>query len=460
MSSPAPHLLIVEDDTGLQSQLRWCFDGYRVLIAGTRAEALAHVRKHRPSVVTLDLGLPPDPGGVTEGLATLNDIRMLAPETKIIVVTGNDERTNAVNAIGLGAYDFYLKPIDAGTLRLVVDRAQALFNLEAENRLFQEKNQPGTPFANLITSSDNVLSLCREVEKVADTDAKVLLIGETGTGKELFARALHDLSRRTEARFVAVNCAAIPEQLLESELFGYEKGAFTGANRQTPGKIERADGGTFFLDEIGDLPLALQPKLLRFLQERVIERVGGREEIPVDVRIVSATHQDLQALAAQGRFREDLYYRLGEVVLQLPPLRERPGDAIVLAQAFLKRYNAHFSKSHRGFTPDALNAIDQYPWPGNVREIDGTVKKAVVMADGPVISAKDLGLQQDASETPTLSLTLREVRKQAETTAIRKAIAQADGNLSQAANLLGITRPTLYKLLEKYELKPNESQSQ
>lgn len=454
MSQSPPTLLIVEDDVGLQSQLRWCFDGYRVYVASDHAQAMAQMRKHQPSVVTLDLGLPPDPGGVKEGLGALRDILSFAPATKVIVVTGNDDRNNAVKAIGLGAYDFYLKPIDAGSLRLVVDRAQVLFELEAENRRFHEQDKLETPFANLITKSENLLMLCRDIEKVADTSANVLLLGETGTGKELFARALHDLSSRANAKFVAVNCAAIPEQLLESELFGYEKGAFTGANRQNRGKIEHADGGTFFLDEIGDLPIFLQPKLLRFLQEHVIERVGGREEIPVDLRVVSATHRDLSELVAEGRFREDLYYRLSEVSFQLPPVRERPGDAVLLARAFLKRYNAHFGKSHRGFTPDAIQAIDQHSWPGNVREIDGMVKRAVAMADGPVISTTDLGLELEA---PAPSLNLRSVRARAEKVAIQQALARADGNLTQAASLLGVTRPTLYNLLEKHGQKPHEN---
>ncbi|WPL17739.1 Transcriptional regulatory protein ZraR [Thiorhodovibrio winogradskyi] len=458
MSQSAPHLLIVEDDPGLQSQLRWCFDGYRVLIAGNRAEAVAHVRKHRPSVVTLDLGLPPDPGGVSEGMSTLSEMIAIAPGTKIIVVTGNDDRSHAVKAIGLGAYDFHLKPIDAGMLKLVIDRARNLFELEAENQLLQGGSFFETPFANLITNSDNILSLCRDVEKVADTSANVLILGETGTGKELFARALHNLSSRASSRFVAVNCAAIPEQLLESELFGHEKGAFTGASGQSVGKIEHANGGTFFLDEIGDLPISLQPKLLRFLQEHVIERIGGRNEISVDLRIVSATHRNLPDLVAGGHFREDLFYRLSEVMIELPPVRERPGDAVILARAFLKRYNAHFGKSHRGFTPEAVRAIDLHAWPGNVREIEGAVKKAVAMADGPVISAEDLGLALDGIDTPETTLNLREVRKQAEKAAIQQALARADGNLSQAANLLGVTRPTLYNLLEKYGQKPIESQ--
>jgi two-component system NtrC family response regulator len=455
MTKPQPNLLIIEDDAGLQSQLRWCFDGYRVMIAGSRSEALAQLRRQQPSVVTLDLGLPPDPGGVSEGFKTLNEIISVAPETKVIVVTGNDERTNAVNAIGFGAYDFYLKPIEANTLRLVVDRAHALYELESENRKLLENTDKKVPFAKLITNSENILRLCREVEKIADTDARVLITGETGTGKELFARALHDLSSRSNSRFVAVNCAAIPEQLLESELFGYDKGAFTGATRQTAGKIEVANGGTFFLDEIGDLPISLQPKLLRFLQENIIERIGSREEIPVDIRVVSATHQDLTALVKKGTFREDLYYRLGEVTIELPPVRERTGDALVLARTFLKRYNSHFGKSHRGFSLDAINAIEEHSWPGNVRELDSTVKKAVVMAEGPVITASDLGLLTEDSVRQPLTLTLKEVREQAETTAIRKALAQADGNLTQVANILGVTRPTLYKLLDKYELKPH-----
>jgi two-component system NtrC family response regulator len=310
-------LLIVEDDEGLQSQLRWCFDGYDVVICGDRERAIAQLRRHQPKVVLLDLGLPPDPGGVTEGLATLEQILSMAPDTKVIIVTGDNDRANAVKAIGMGAYDFYQKPVEPEVLSLMVDRVYQVCELEQENRKLSS-GQLGTPLTGVVAASPEMLKLCRTVEKVAPSDITTLLLGESGTGKEVIARALHELNPRSGQRMVAINCAAIPDNLLESELFGYEKGAFTGANKRTVGKIEHANGGTLFLDEIGDLPLELQAKLLRFLQERVIERVGGREEIPIDVRIVCATHQDLTEHIKDGRFREDLFYRISEVTVQIP----------------------------------------------------------------------------------------------------------------------------------------------
>lgn len=444
---------MIEDDLGLQSQLRWCFDDFKVILAADRKEALAQVRRHAPSIVTLDLGLPPDPGGVSEGLATLEEIIAFSPETKVIVITGNDERQNAVKAIGLGAYDFYLKPIDASLLKLVVERAQRLFELESENRNLQ-RNQGSSLLRGVIAASPQMVGACRAVEKVAATDVTVLILGETGTGKELFARALHELSLRSPGKLVTINCAAIPENLLESELFGYEKGAFTGATKQTRGKIEYADGGTLFLDEIGDLHHALQAKLLRFLQERRIERIGGHQDIPVDLRIVCATHQDLKAQIAEGRFREDLFYRLSEVIIHIPPLREREGDPLLLAKAFLDKYNWEFGKSIRGYTKDAMAAIEQYPWPGNVREIEGRIKRAIIMAEGSHISPKDLDLTPGDGDTE-FPVTLRDIREQAEVRAIRQALDRTDGNVSQAAQLLGVTRPTLYGLLEKHALRKN-----
>lgn len=451
MKAPVKPLLVVEDDPGLQSQLRWCFDGFEVTLASDRREALAQVRRHRPGVVTLDLGLPPDPGGVSEGLATLAEIIELAPQTKVIVVTGNDDRPHALKAIELGAYDFYAKPIDAGTLTLVVERAQRLYELESENRRLQ-RLRVDTPLRGVIATSPQMLLACKAVDKIAGADVTVLILGESGTGKELFARALHEKSSRASGRLVAINCAAIPETLLESELFGYEKGAFTGAVKQTLGKIEHANGGTLFLDEIGDLPQALQAKLLRFLQERVIERVGGRQEIPVDLRVVCATHRDLRSQIANGVFREDLYYRISEVTIRLPPLREREGDALVLARTFLDQYNDEFKRSIRGFTQEALSAIESYDWPGNVREIESRIKRAVIMAEGRQLSVEDLELPTQADR---FALSLQDVRDQAELCALRQALAKVDGNMTQAAQLLGITRPTLYRLLEKFDLKPN-----
>lgn len=444
-----PVLLVVEDDPGLQKQLKWSFDDLEVVIAGDRQEALAALRRHEPAVVTLDLGLPPDADGASEGLLTLQEILALAPSTKVIVVSGNQDRANAVKAVGMGAYDFYQKPFDLEVLQLIIKRAFHVAQLEAENRKLQRLSM-GAALNGILTAAEPMLKVCRTIEKVAPVDATVLLLGESGTGKELLARALHELSPRAGRRFVAINCAAIPETLLESELFGYEKGAFTGASKQTKGKIEYADGGTFFLDEVGDLPLPLQAKLLRFLQERVVERLGGREEIPVDVRVVCATHRDLTALIAEGRFREDLYYRISEITVSIPPLRERPGDAALLAQAFLERFAEQFKKPVKGFTPEAVAALEAHSWPGNVRELENCIKRAVIMSEGARIEVADLGLASAGAVAEPLNL--RQVREEAERQAVARALARAGGNIARAAELLGVSRPTLYDLVNRYGL--------
>jgi two-component system NtrC family response regulator len=445
-----PKLLIIEDDPGLQKQLRWSLDAYDVVVAGDREAALAQIRRHEPAVVTMDLGLPPDPDGSTEGLATLQQILALAPDTRVIVLTGNQDHNNAVKAIGMGAYDFHQKPVDPEVLNLVIQRAFFLHNLQQENRRMQQ-SQADSPLSGVISRDPGMLKVCRTVEKVAPTSASVMLLGESGTGKEVLARAVHALSPRSKERFMAINCAAIPENLLESELFGYEKGAFTGAAKQTKGKVELAHGGTFFLDEVGDLPMPLQAKLLRFLQERVIERIGGHEEIAVDVRIVCATHQKLKDLCAQGRFREDLYYRLSEIVVTIPPMRQREGDAALLAHHFKNKFCAQESRSSLHFAPDALAAIEGYAWPGNVREMENCIKRAVIMADGNTIVAEDLGLPDvDAEESP---LNLRQVRDEAEYKAIVRALARADGNIVKASEMLGVSRPTLYDLMGRHGIK-------
>ncbi len=443
-------LLVIEDDQGLQKQLRWSFDAYEVLVAGEREQALALMRRHSPAVVTMDLGLPPDPDGASEGLATLQQILALAPETKVIILSGNQERGNALKAIGMGAYDFHQKPFDADMLMLVIERAFYLHAIQQENQRMLQ-TQSDSPLAGILSRDPSVLKLCRNVEKVAPSSATVLLQGPSGCGKELLARGLHALSGRRAQRFVAINCAAIPENLLESELFGYEKGAFTGAARQTPGKIELAHGGTFFLDEIGDMAMNLQAKLLRFLQERVIERLGGRTEIAVDVRIVCATHHDLKELARQGAFREDLYYRLGEIVLKIPALRERTGDRALLAHHFRNKFCATEGRAVRGFSQDALVAIEEYDWPGNVREMENCIKRAVIMADGPHIGADDLGLP--GAPATEESLNLRQVRDAAEYKVMVMALARADGNIAKAAELLGVSRPTLYDLMAHHGVK-------
>jgi two-component system NtrC family response regulator len=441
-------LLIVEDDHALQKQMRWAFDAYETLIADDRASAIAQLRRFEPAVVTMDLGLPPHPDDTSEGFALLQEIRQLAPDTKVIVLTGQNDRGNALRAIALGAYDFCSKPFDADVLGLTIERAYRLHELQSQNRRLQLTG-PQRPMAGILTLDPEMQRICRMIEKVAPTSASVLILGESGTGKELLARALHDLSPRATARFVAINCAAIPENLLESELFGYEKGAFTGAARQTPGKIELAQGGTLFLDEIGDLPMSLQAKLLRFLQERVIERVGGRQEIAVDTRVVCATHQDVKDQIATGRFREDLYYRLAEIVVQIPPLRARPGDAALLAHAFVRRIADEQRRGTVALLPDAIAAIEAHAWPGNVRELENVIKRAVIIVDSNTIGAADLGLG-DAEQQ---SLNLREVRERAERDALVRALGRVNGNLTRAAEMLGVSRPTLYDLMHRFGLK-------
>jgi two-component system NtrC family response regulator len=443
-------LLIIEDDLGLQKQLRWTFDQYTVSVASDRETALAMVRRHEPAVITMDLGLPPDQDGATEGLATLKQILALAPDTKIIVLTGNQDHVNALKAIEIGAYDFQQKPFDPEMLKLVVQRAFYLHAIQQENKRLN-LTQSSSPIDGLITKDAELLKACRIIEKVAPSDVTVLLLGESGTGKEVLARALHNLSNRKNRRFVAINCAAIPETLLESELFGHEKGAFTGAAKQTLGKIELADGGTFFLDEVGDLPFQLQAKLLRFLQERVIERVGGREEIPVDVRIVCATHQNLDELMKQGQFREDLYYRLSEIVISIPPLRKRVGDSILLAHHFKNKFCAKEGKGTLSFSQEALTAIEKNQWAGNVREIENCIKRAVIMAEDSVITPQDLGLQVENNDMELLNL--KALREQEECKAVIKALARVDGNVAHAAKLLGVSRPTLYDLMNRCGLK-------
>jgi len=440
-------LLVVEDDPGLQIQLKWSLDQFEVIIAGNRSEAIAALRRHTPAVVTLDLGLPPDPANASEGLATLKEILPLAPHTKVIVITGNDDRQHAIEAISLGAYDFYQKPVDADVLNLIIARAFHLAGLEHDYQKLQQHQTHG----HLIATSPQMLGVIKMMERVAPSNATVLLLGESGTGKEVIAKALHHHSPRAKQPFVAINCAAIPENLLESELFGHEKGAFTGAVSQTKGKIEYAEGGTFFLDEIGDLPFALQAKLLRFIQERVIERVGGRKEIPVDVRIICATHRNLQTLIDQNVFRSDLYFRLNEITIDIPPLREREGDVIAIGQALLKRYCHENNLKEKRFSREAALAMEQYAWPGNIREMENKLKRAVILSESNWITPEDLQLtlQRDHQSMP---LNLKAVREEAETAAIKRALQHADNNISEAARLLGITRPTLYSLFDKYQL--------
>jgi two-component system NtrC family response regulator len=443
-------LLIVEDDPALQKQMQWAFDQYETIVATDRESAITQLRRHEPAVVTMDLGLPPTPDDPAEGLRLLAEIHALAPDTKVIVLTGQNDRANAVKTIALGAHDFCTKPFAPEILTWTIDRAFRVHELQEENRRLQAM-QPPPGMAGIITRDPAMQHICRTIEKVAPASATVLILGESGTGKELLARALHDLSSRRDGRFVAINCAAIPETLLESELFGYEKGAYTGAAKQTLGKIETASGGTLFLDEIGDLPMSLQAKLLRFLQERVIERIGGRQEIPVDVRIVCATHASLKEQIVAGKFREDLYYRLAEITVEIPPLRERQGDAALLAHGFVRRFAAEQKRGAMTLLADALDAVESHPWPGNVRELENVMKRAVIMADGPTISSADIGLSAEAPDA--LALNLRQVRDEAEKSAVLRVLGRVNGNLSKAADLLGVSRPTLYDLMQRFGLR-------
>ncbi len=448
-----PQLLIVEDDPGLQKQIKWSLDRFESITAGDRESALVQFKRHGPAVVTMDLGLPPDADSVSEGFKLLGQLLELDPHVKVIVLTGQNDQANALRAIALGAYDFFAKPFDPELLGLTIDRAFKLFELQRENHRLQSLRQPDA-LSGLMTRDPEMMRLCRTVERVASSNATVLLLGESGTGKEVLAQALHQASKRA-GRFVAINCAAIPENLLESELFGYERGAFTGASKTTPGKIESAHGGTLMLDEIGDLPHSLQAKLLRFLQERTIERIGGRQEIPIDVRVVCATHQDLQEQIKGNRFREDLYYRLAEIVVNIPPLRARVGDAVLLAHSFLRRFAQEQNRGAMAFTDTAIQAIEAHAWPGNVRELLNVIKRASIMAEGNRVSCDDLGLPLPKSEldADAVTLDLRAVRERAERQAIVAALARVNGNIAKASEALGVSRPTLYDLMHRLAIK-------
>ncbi len=443
-------LLVVEDDPGLQSQIRWCFENHDVLLANDRQSAIEQVQRYKPAVVTLDLGLPPHENDPSEGFATLEQILEIDPDIKVIVVTGMEEHETAVKAIGLGAYDFYSKPFEPEIVSVIVNRAFRLLDLEGENQRLQLNTPSLESFEGIIACSPQMQSLCKAIEKVAPSDATVLLLGESGTGKELCAKGLHTLGSNSEGSFIAINCAAIPETLLESELFGYEKGAFTGANKQTRGKIEYAHNGTLFLDEMGDLPFSLQAKLLRFLQERVVERVGGHEPIPVNVRVVCATHQNLREKIENGSFREDLFYRISEIPLEIPPLRVREGDIIILARHFFEQYNESHGRKLRGFTKDALGAMESYSWPGNVRELQNRIKRAVIMTDGKLVSSKDLEL--DSTSAETMNFNLRDIREKIEKQTILRALSHVNGKVAPAAELLCVSRPTLYDLMKKLNI--------
>jgi two-component system NtrC family response regulator len=448
----AVSLLIVEDDLALQKQIKWSLDRFTTVTAGDRESAMVQLRRFRSTVVTMDLGLPPDPDSVSEGFSLLADILKFDPEIKVIVLTGQNDQVNALRAVALGAYDFLEKPFSPELLNLIVERAFRLSQLQLENRRLLESTQPDA-LAGLMTRDPEMLRICRMVEKVAKSNATVMLLGESGTGKELLARGLHQSSNRRTEKFVAINCAAIPENLLESELFGYEKGAFTGASKLTIGKIESANGGTLMLDEIGDLPFQLQGKLLRFLQERVIERLGGRAEIPVDVRIVCATHQDLNTLSKGGLFREDLYFRLAEIIINIPPLRDRIGDPAMLAHAFVRRFSQEQKRASLSLSEEAIRLVENYAWPGNIRELENSIRRASIMAEGSQIFSPDLGLTHCEFATLESSLELRLIRDVAEKKAVISALGRVNGNMAKTAELLGVSRPTLYDLMSRLNLK-------
>ena len=452
-----PRLLIVDDDEEIRTQMKWALaQEYDTALADDRASALALFQQQRPPVTLLDLGLPPHAGTPEEGLAALGEMLAIDRFAKVIVISGQGEKTNAFQAVGLGAYDFLTKPIELAELKIILKRAFHLAVLERDHRDIQSRLQADT-FEGLLGTSPQMQQVFTLVRKVAVSDAPVLILGESGTGKEMAALAIHRRSPRKDGPFVAINCSAIPETLLESELFGHEKGSFTGAHAQRKGRIETANGGTLFLDEIGEIPLQLQVKLLRFLQEQRIERVGGRQDIQVDTRVVAATNVELKKAISDGRFREDLYYRLAVVVLNLPALRERPGDIRLLAQEFLRRSAASAGKEGLTLGRDAVRALEAHAWPGNVRELENRIKRAVIMAEAKRLTAEDLELESITATSVNLSL--KDAREAAEREVIQKALRKHSGKIAPAAADLGISRPTLYELMEKLGLGKAEREA-
>ena len=449
MAQNKPELLVIEDDKGLQKQLKWSLDEYHVVLAEGKESSLAELRRFQPKVVTLDLGLPPDPANASAGLELLSEILKLSPSSKVIVVTGNDEREVAMKAIELGAYDYYQKPIQPDELKLIINRAFELSNLEEESRI--HRRNENMRFHGIIATSPKMLAACQKIEKVAPTDLNVMLEGDSGTGKEVLGRAVHSLSKQKNQPFVFLNCAAIPENLLETELFGYETTGFPEHSSSSKGKIEEANNGTLYLDEIEMMPMPLQTKLMRALNDGIIERVGSRDPLPINLRLISSANGDLEQHVSEGKFREDLFYKLNEINIHIPPLAERDGDVVLIARTMLSKFNKQFGRNIRSFTKDAVQAMEAYSWPGNVRELENKIKSAVVMCESTQISAEDLEIEE--AQLREMPLNLRQVREAAETRAIQRAIVLADGNISQAAKLLGLTRPTLYSLMDKYSIQ-------
>ena len=441
-----PKLLIVDDDQEIRTQMKWALAGdYEIVLAEDRASAIEAFQTARPLVVLLDLGLPPHPGDPDEGLAALSDLLAMERLAKVVIITGQGEKSIALQAIGAGAYDFLVKPVDKEELKLLVRRGFHVASLEVEYRQMQQM-MGGSAFAGMMGSSPAIRAVFDSIRKVATTDAPVLLLGESGTGKEMAARAIHENSARKNGPFIAINCSAIPETLLESELFGHEKGAFTGAHAQRKGRFEMANGGTLFLDEIGEIPLPLQVKLLRFLQEQHIERVGGRQPIEIDTRVITATNSDLKKGMLDGTFREDLYYRLAVVQVVLPPLREREGDIRLLGQFFLQRFGAEANKTGLAFDQEALRTLDRHPWPGNVRQLENCVRRAVIMCEGKRLTVRDLELAPVVQGAPA---NLKDARENLERDMIQNALRKHAGKIAPAASELGVSRPTLYDLMEK-----------
>lgn len=453
-------LLIVDDSEEIKKQLKWGLGmEYTILPAGDRKEATLLFKKHTPKVVILDLGLPPDENGTEEGFKCLEEMQKHLPSAKVIVITGSEERENALRAVQMGAYDFYQKPIDLKELKVIMQRAFYLYNIESENQKLQHALVKNTPEQlGMIGQCTEMLEVFSTIRKVASSDVPVLIIGESGTGKELVARAIHSMSLRKDAPFIPINCGAIPENLLESELFGFEKGAFTGAHTLVQGKVEFAHNGTLFLDEIGELPTNLQVKLLRFLQEKTIQRVGGRENIPVNTRIVAATNVDISKSIQEGRFREDLYYRIGVITINLPLLRQRGDDILLLANFFLRKSSEEFGKKIRGFSPSSIELMVSYDWRGNVRELENKIQRAVIMSESQMIEPNNLGFTERPEKQKFITLehsNLKKARDLVEKQMIISAIEKHKGNTTRAAEELGVSRPTLYDLLKKHGLYPS-----
>jgi two-component system, NtrC family, response regulator len=443
-----PKILIIEDDDFVRNQMKWALAAqYEVFLAEDRISALEIFKAQSPSAVTLDLGLPPSPGDTTEGFRALSDMLHMDPLLKVFVITGQDEQENALAAIGQGAYDFFCKPVDVEALKIVISRAVRVYQFERQSR--ERDSVANSGFQGMLGSCSKMQSVFQDIRKVATSEAAVLIAGESGTGKELAARAIHNLSSRKDGPFVAINCGAIPETLLESELFGHEKGSFTGAHAQRDGRLEMAQGGTLFLDEIGEISPSIQVKLLRFLQDQVIERVGGRKSITVNARVICATNSDLRESMAKGEFREDLYYRIGVLTITMPPLRERNGDIKLISQALLEKFAAEHNKS-LAFSPKSLEAMETYSWPGNVRELENQLKRAVIMVEGKQIMPRDLALNGQYAEYQGMGL--NEVRENIERDLIEQAIARNRGNLTRCAEELQISRSTLYELIAKLRI--------